>query len=194
MTDEVPDPDGAPEERRTRSGIRRKLAVLSLVLLLAGVAIMGDWLFRNREMSALVEQMELSEKAMASGDQQLVHLVEQFGKVKYPTKQDIGNFGERLETVASLAAADLIESNERVASVPHLPWHRSVSRAQSSYLKHGKAWESYFTEVAQDFRQIYEQHPEISATYRISERYVRDAVPRWPLGNLRDRVSKVFRH
>lgn len=180
-----------------RTGPTRLRLVVLIVGLLVAV-LLGDWFMRHREMDSLLDQVEVSEKAMVTGRDALTVITNTYaGRLRTAS-----NSGERdraiqeltrdMERQASLSAAEVIAAGTYVADVSILPWHHALRRARDRYVLHSKEWEAHFTAASTDAKAWFENQPRISATFQLAEKAFRDATPARSLFGIDQRIDRVF--
>lgn len=163
--------------------------ILGLVVL-GTVLGAGDWYMRMQEMDRLLDAVERSERAMEASQDGFRAILEE--APERPTNAQRRQVREGYAEVAAGAAADVIDTQDRVASVSILPWHRKLSAAQNRYLDHSESWADYYKDLARDVDEFRGQRPEITATFRIAVRALRNAVPNpHPWGKFKRRINAI---
>lgn len=172
-------PERSHHPSRYAPRMRQRVVVgLAVVLTAVGLGV-GDWYRRNVEMNRLLEAVQGSENGLISGGDMIGDLLEEFaGVAPGPVqRKQVEEILSRLGDAASDAAADVLDSQDRVRSVSVLSWHRMISRAKARYLEHAEAWEDFLKDTARDPAKGVERRPEIDGTFRVAARALRAAVP-----------------
>lgn len=181
------------QDPHARTGRLRK-AVNVFVALAALVA--ADWVWRHVEYDRLLDRVETSEAAIHESTADLERVsapyVERQRRALSNSEREA--WRRQYQESAGKSASAILVAEAGVADVFVLPWHRSIHKAKRLYLDHSQAWSNFMTEVSRDSDNSDVERPEIAATFVLSERGLRSALPWGPIRSLKfqSRLDKIF--
>ena len=166
---------------------------IAAVLVLLG----ADAVWRNVEFDRVLDGVERAEPAMDCFNSELYS---EFGNtglsetVVFRDQRTGEIIDPRFGELAARQSSNLAAAREIVSDLFVAPWRKSVRDARREYLAHIDAWLVYLRDVSTDPDTIWEERPEIAATFVSAERAVRRAVPTPALGRFqfRSRVDRLF--
>jgi hypothetical protein len=194
MSEERVIPEGTAPDRR---GIPRWIpfmagAVVFVLALVFGGALMADWGLRNVEMRDLVSAIENSEREMMQTQDEVTAALQPFEVGGALTPEETDALRGKLVEIARGAETRIQSAGERVAEVRIQPWHRAISDAQLAYLVHNQAWVRYMAAAANDPIEFLNPQPLVNQTFLDAEPIMVKAVPIPPLFDLDKRVAQIF--
>lgn len=189
----TPEDPAAPTPRSRPRAARRWAAATGALLVLVGV----DAVWRNVEFDRVLDGVELAEPAMDCFNSELHS---EFGStglseaVVFRDQRTGEVIDPRFGEAAATQASNLAVARQALAEVAVAPWRKSVREGQKAYLAHVDAWLTYLRDVSTDPDTIWEERPEITATFVSAERSVRRAIPTPTLQwfRFRSRVDRRF--
>jgi len=183
----------APARRRTPAWVAVLAGALAFLLILgAGVAVVGDWFARNAQMAALVTAIEGSEDVMMQVQERTDAVFAEYAAITKPTTQDKLDLNDALAAVAADGAGEIARAGDRVAAVSVLPWETTIVEARDAYLAHNQAWQDYMEAAAVHPIEFTQDQPAVNETFLAAEPAVRAAVPDPALFDLVPRVDLIF--
>jgi hypothetical protein len=163
-----------------------------LVALVGFGAVAGDWAARNIEMQALITQVEESEAAMGTLQEDIAALAAEYQDRLPLNETDQAAFDAAIIDIAETRRADIAAAGDDVAAVRWLAWHQDVRRAQDAYLAHNQAWQDYLTRAIEDPAEFARPQDAVNSTFEEAEPAVREALPPAALYRLKARVAQIF--
>ena len=165
---------------------RRVLVGVIVAALVVGCAVVADWWETNREVDALLDQMESSQRDIRAANQALADHV---------TGADAGDTEAyaQAQTRAMEASGEVAASRSQAEGLFVLPWNRSVDQARDAYVDYTRSWSAYFDEAATksrdewaaDFKQLL---LDVVTGWKVMEAQLPEAVPPVPLHDNNGRV------
>ena len=158
----------------------------SALVLSSAAVVLGDWLWRNAEMNALVTAVEGSEAAMGRTQDDLRGIAR--GITASSKAVDIA----KLSDAAGRGENRIANAGYAVGAVQVAPWHRRILEAKAAYVRHNQAWQDYMSAIATDPKVYGSDQPEINDSFMASEPLMKEAVPIPALYDLVKRVSDIY--
>lgn len=182
----------------------RRPGLLKIILgaiVLVVVAVGADWWQANREMDALLEEVEGSEQQVAAAVENLEYTVRfsRLAGLEATAPQEardaaMVDVSRRLAVACARAAKAMQESGAQVQSVRILPWHRSLLDARTAYLERSRAWQDLFVAGAGDPSRLVDPvlGDRVTATSTTSRTQLDDARPTWARHDATGRIDRIF--
>ena len=119
--------------------------------------------------------------------------VDEYGSGSWSEAQ-VAQFNHAVENLAREHAPSVINEADDVGGVFILPWHRSISRASSSYADYCGYRPDHLRAIAADGAELYNEavRVDIAATFLIAEDHVRSALPTFDFYDFDRRVEDMF--
>jgi hypothetical protein len=158
------------------------------LMVLASLAMVGDWAARNYEMTRLLAAIEASEAQMSAAQDEI-------NSVEFspsPSAEELARARDELSAAAAAGRDGVRAAGEQVGLVSFLPWHGDMVSAQGAYLAHNGAWVDYLSAGADDPQTMFDGEDAIEPTWRHAEFQVREAVPPLPWPGISGRVDRIF--
>lgn len=158
------------------------------LMVVAALALVGDWAARNFEMTRLLAAIEKSEDQMRVAQEAIL-------AVDLPpdaTEEQIEESSQQLREVAAAGRDGVARAGRDVGAVAFLPWHSELLAAQGAYRAHNQAWVDYLSDGAADPQSMFDSDDNIEPTWRRAEFEVREAVPLLPWPGMSARVDRIF--
>lgn len=156
------------------------------LIVLASLALMGDWVARNVEMVRMLNAIEASEQQMKVAQDAILSQV--------PDDPRDANLEDDKDLKAAAAAGrdEVAAAGEAAGKLAFLPWHSELIAAQGAYLAHNQAWVDYLAAGSADPRTMFDDQDDIEPTWREAEVRVESAIPLLPWPRITYRVDEIF--
>ncbi|GIG20035.1 hypothetical protein Cch01nite_07590 [Cellulomonas chitinilytica] len=186
----VPAPDPV-SSRRSRRGLVRALVVVGVLAAL----VVGDWFWRNVEMSHLLADVRASEVPMEGFNARASSASKTLDqKGNATTDDDRAEFRKTVNDAADFNGASLIAATGALEDEWFAPWHVAQRRARDRYLDHARVWTTALHEYGAEPEHWGDSHAEISGTFQYAERTMRAALGPVPLFGNAQKVDDIFAH
>ncbi|MGI9136606.1 MAG: hypothetical protein ACR2JS_06065 [Candidatus Nanopelagicales bacterium] len=162
------------------------------ITVVAGGALVGDWVARNVQLRELVTAIEGSEEAMGTVQDQINEAFDAYAAKKSPTDAEKDAFDATLSNIAANGASSIALAGDKVAAVKLLPWDVAIWNSRQAYLDHNMAWQEYLSAAALNPIELTKDQPAINDTFLMFEETITAAVPDPALFDLDMRVAHLF--
>lgn len=164
-------------------------AAAFLLVLMTGLVVLADWAVRTSEMRSLIIGIYASESVMEDFQEASLEAVRdhQAGSVR-----DQGKLDGQLRDLATIAREDLALAGAEIASLPILPWHRSVVIARDTYLLHNDAWQQYTDRVIDDPSELLRDQPLVNSTFEDAQAPLLAAIPQPDVLDLESDIWVIY--
>lgn len=177
-----------------------RLKIILGALVLVAVAVGADWWQANREMDALLEKVEGTERQISSAVENLEFTIRfsVLAGLDENASQEVRDAAraqatQRLAVASARAAQAMERARTDMESVRIVPWHRSLRDAKSASADHSAAWLDLFVAAAAEPARLVDPSlgDRVQETSRTRRVRLDDARPLWALHDAEDRIDRI---